>query len=358
MRKLLSPVLVGSGRGRNVGINGKQTNIGILDFIPRDKDTTAVDAFDSSAQLIQYADQRQLKRYWFAEHHSTPSIFSSSPFLLTAHFASKTDQIRVGVGGAMVNNQSTYQLAEQIRTLQAMYPNRVDAGLGKSRIGDAMNDILDRESFQSDLTYEEKLQATGAFLTSSFPDGHPYANRLLIPHRVGDQPELFILAGSANHVQAAAEMGFGLNYGLFINSDLEEAQRAIAAYREHFRASAFFSQPHVIVSLYVVSAYDASLLPALETAVDYWSLAFKFDKRSVYQLLSVEDAADFPFDQEEAATLAAMKDQKVVGTPKQVASQLQALKKRLDCDEFMVLNQLPAHIYRKQLIQILSEIVI
>ncbi|AMB93570.1 MsnO8 family LLM class oxidoreductase [Aerococcus sanguinicola] len=339
-------------------MNGKQTNIGILDFIPRDKDTTATDAFDSSAQLIQYADQLQLKRYWFAEHHSTPSIFSSSPFLLTAHFASKTEQIRVGVGGAMVNNQSTYQMAEKIRTLQAMYLNRVDAGLGKSRSGDAMNDILDREFFQSDLTYEEKLQSTAAFLANSFPPGHPYANRLLIPHRVGDQPELFILAGSANNVQAAARMGFGLNYGLFINSDLKEAERAIADYRANFEPSAFFSQPRVIVSLYVVAAYDEKLLPALETAVDYWSLAFKFDKRSVYQLLSVDDAADFPFDQREKALLRANKNQKVVGTPKQVASQLQSLKKRLDCDEFMVLNQLPAHIYRKQLLEILSEIVI
>jgi len=110
----------------------KESKIGILDLIPRDKESSAIEAFDNSIQCLQRADKVGLSRYWYAEHHATASILSSSPLVMAGVALAKTERITVGSGGVMLDNFNPYQIAEAFKVLEALAPGRVEAGIGHS----------------------------------------------------------------------------------------------------------------------------------------------------------------------------------------------------------------------------------
>lgn len=330
--------------------------IGILDFIPRDSNANAQEAFQNSLNLVRVADQMGLKRYWFAEHHSTPAIFGSTPMISAARALSSTEQIRVGTGSILVNNHPSYLVAEQLATLENMFPKRLDIGLGYSLPQEDVTSLFSLEQVSKSIPYEEHLALLLGLLEHSLPAEHPYRRLSVNPPQEEHGAPVYITAASERHIYFIAEQGLGLCYGLFLNPCPETCRQAIASYRKHFKPGPYFKKPHVILSLYAISAYDYALLPALETAINHWILTFRQDKRSVYQLLDLMHASDYPFDAEEEAILAQYQAAKVVGTPKELAKQLKHLKTTYQVDEFLILNQLASQAQRRELVEILGQI--
>ena len=106
--------------------------LSILDLVPVGSGSNAGEALASSLELAQFADEAGFSRYWFAEHHGMPSIASSVPELLIARTAGATRRIRVGSGGIMMQNHVPLKLAEAFHTLEALYPGRIDMGIGRA----------------------------------------------------------------------------------------------------------------------------------------------------------------------------------------------------------------------------------
>src|ERR1700678_3724790 len=106
--------------------------LSILDLAPIARGQTASDSFAGSVALAQLAEELGYERVWYAEHHNMPSIASSATSVLIAHIGAQTSTIRLGSGGVMLPNHAPLVIAEQFGTLAAMYPGRIDLGLGRA----------------------------------------------------------------------------------------------------------------------------------------------------------------------------------------------------------------------------------
>ncbi|AMB98967.1 hypothetical protein AWM75_02675 [Aerococcus urinaehominis] len=333
------------------------SKIGILDFIPRDKYTSDFEAFQNTIKLAQHADELGLQRYWVAEHHNTPSILGNSPLILMARLASITKEIKVGAGGVMLDNTSPYQLAENMKTFSAILPGRIEMGVGHSTPTELEAQDELGLNIRHNLDYEAELRQLVAYSDANFAlNGQRNASPIAMPVIHEDSMPLYLLSASAKRAQFCGEMGLGFNFGLFLNNNLDEAKQAIQIYRDYFRPSIFLSQPEATLSLFAVSAYNEDLIPILEHALDYWLMAFLTDKRSVYSLLSPDDAADYPFSKEEQAFVADFTYRKVVGDPLTIEKQLKALMTETKCDNFLIGNMLSTLPARRNLLEILAQI--
>src|SRR6516225_1611462 len=109
-----------------------RTRLSILDLAPVARDQSVSDSFAASVALAQRAEQLGYHRVWYAEHHNMPAIASSATSVLIAHIGAQTSTIRLGSGGIMLPNHSPLVIAEQFGSLEAMYPGRIDLGLGRA----------------------------------------------------------------------------------------------------------------------------------------------------------------------------------------------------------------------------------
>lgn len=332
------------------------SNFGVLDFIPREKEAEVEESFQYTKRLAQYADKLGLKRYWIGEHHNTPSLLSSSPMLILSHLAAVTENIKLGTGGVMLDNLSSYQVAENFKVLQAMFPNRFEAGIGHSSAGEKQTQAQMAIKMVNPSPYEIALVELAALLNDELPASHPYRSLRAMPVLYQKIIPLHVLMTSQQHAKLAGENGWGMVFGLYLQPDMAECRETIRIYREFFRPSPMFAEPQVLVAVYVVSAYNEQMILPLETSLDHWIITFALNKRKVYQLLSTEDASDYPFSTEEREIINQYTDAKIVGTPEQLAYQFANLKAELNCDEFLVVNQLSGFAYRKELIEIIAKI--
>ncbi|MDO4679661.1 MAG: MsnO8 family LLM class oxidoreductase [Aerococcus sp.] len=331
--------------------------IGVLDFIPRDHETNAIEAFKNSTRLLQQADELGFKRYWYAEHHTTPSILGSAPLALVGHGLALTSRINVGTGGVMLDNISPFQLAEHYKVLDSLAPGRVDAGVGYSNhkeqeTQEAMGGVIPKQN----LNYEEAMRSLASYMTDQFDSAFVLPKVHVMPMTEPHHIPIYGLVGSRRNAKFLAENGWALSFGLFLRPNLKECQETIKIYRQHYKPNASGQPPRVTVALYVITSPNYSDIRAMEHSVDHWIYTFATDKRQIFELLPLDDAEYYPFSHEEQQVVSHYQDAKVVGRPRDIQMELRDLKRELDCDEFMVVNQLPGFYYRSHLLSVLSEI--
>nr|WGD94376.1 MsnO8 family LLM class oxidoreductase [Bacillus subtilis] len=129
-----------------------------------------------SVELAQFSEEWGYKRYWFAEHHSTKGLASTAPEIMIARIAAQTNTIRVGSGGVLLPQYSPFKVAETFRQLEALYPNRIDLGVGRSPGGTTKTRLALTDGVKKSLTeFNRQLQDVSYFLTDSLPPDHPYA---------------------------------------------------------------------------------------------------------------------------------------------------------------------------------------
>ncbi len=232
--------------------------LSILDlaFIAETSDASAT--FQSSVTLAQHAERWGYKRYWFAEHHNMPTIASSSPGILIAHIAAHTQTIRVGSGGIMLPNHSPLTVAEQFGTLEALYPGRIDLGLGRAPGGDQKTfaalrrDPRSAELFPQDVVELQKL--LGPLQANQDVQAIP-GTGLKVP--------LYILGSSLFGARLAAALG--LPYAFASHFAPDDLEMALEIYREEFQASEQLAKPYVIAGLNVFAADTKELAEDLFT---------------------------------------------------------------------------------------------
>jgi luciferase family oxidoreductase group 1 len=303
--------------------------LSVLDLVPVRAGSTAADAMEEAVELARAVERLGYIRYWFAEHHSMPGIGSSAPEILIAHIAAATRTIHVGSGGIMLPNHVPLRVAEVFHTLEALHPGRIDLGIGRAPGTDPATSRALRP-FDSE-QFPQQLQEMLALSRRAYPTEHPFGSIRVIPQDV-TMPPIWILASSGATAAFAGANGFGYSFARHFSPS--PPGPAIRAYREAFRPSPHFPQPHVILGVAAICAETEEEAEYLATSSD---LAWvRRHRGQLLPLPSPEEASRYPYAPEDRAVIDANRVRQFVGTPAKVVSTLRQLVADTDSDEVMV----------------------
>lgn len=314
--------------------------LSILDLVPVPTGTTAAEALRRTVDLARLGEKLGYVRYWFAEHHSMPSVASSAPEVLIGHIAAATTTLRVGSGGIMLPNHTPLKVAETFRTLAALHPNRIDLGIGRAPGSDSNASralrAVDGNEFPGLLA--ELLAFTGQ---RAFPDNHPYRRIVAVPGEV-PLPPITLLGSSGASAQWAGSAGMGYSFASHFSP--EPAGPAFRAYRESFRPSADFAKPHAILGVAVLCAATDAEADHLATTMD---LAWLRIRRGEFKPLpSPEEALAYPYSPAEREAVREYRSRTVIGSPATVRAQIEQLVAESGADEVMAVSNIHDHAAR------------
>lgn len=227
--------------------------VSVLDLSPVAAGRGEAAAVRESLALVEAAERLGYHRYWFAEHHGGAMLASSSPELMIAAAGARTERIRLGAGGIMLPNHTPLHVAEQFKVLEALYPGRIDLGIGRAPGTDYVTAMAlrgGRGPGGGDL--ERMLAELLAFSgLQRWPEGHHFASVAAAP-RDAPLPPIILLGSSDYSAKVAAAAGLGFAFAAQINP--VEAVATLRAYRDRFRPSERLGEPLAILSHNVVCA--------------------------------------------------------------------------------------------------------
>jgi luciferase family oxidoreductase group 1 len=308
--------------------------LSVLDLAPIARGESASSSIAASVALARAAEEHGYRRVWYAEHHNMPGIASSATSVLIAHVGAQTSSIRLGAGGIMLPNHSPLTIAEQFGTLEAMYPGRIDLGLGRAP-GSDQNTMyaLRRDPTSADDFPQDVLELQG-YLTGEtrVPGVHAVPGR-------GSNVPLYILGSSMFGATLAAALG--LPYAFASHFAPQLLEQAVAAYRREFRPSAQLAEPYVIAGVNVIAADRRADAEAQLQAIRRIRAVGLFGRGRQFDGVDFEDAADQLLAQGAAVHVDQMLTHTALGTPAEVGDHLEGFRKLADADELIVAHQSP-----------------
>lgn len=314
--------------------------LSVLDLVPVRSGQTSSDAVAASLALAQRADALGYTRYWYAEHHNMPSVASTTPPVLIAATAARTERIRVGSGGVMLPNHAPLVVAEQFAALEALAPGRIDLGIGRAPGSDPVISALLRASgptsevdrFEEHLGDIRALTGDGATVTVNTREGLRDYEVRATPVAAG-LPTVWLLGSSDYSAHLAAKLG--LPYVFAHHFSGEGTERALDIYRREFQPSESLDAPRTFLTLNVVVAdtaeeAQARALPALQ------NMARLRTGKPMRPLDTVEEAEREELDVPSRLAFDAMLERWVVDAPDAAAERIRQLAARFGVDEVMV----------------------
>jgi luciferase family oxidoreductase group 1 len=324
--------------------------LSILDLAPIARGQTASDSFANSVALAQRAEELGYLRVWYAEHHNMASIASSATSVLIAHIGAQTRTIRLGSGGVMLPNHAPLLIAEQFGALAAMYPGRIDLGLGRAPGSDQNTMYALRRDPSSADTFPQDVVELQGYLT-----GHTRVPGVDAVPGKGSNVPLYILGSSLFGAGLAAALG--LPYAFASHFAPAKLDAALALYRREFRPSAQLEQPYAIAGVNVIAADSESDAREQLLAIRRARAISLYGRGRRGQ--DPENLTDEQADQLLAAGLGAHVDQMLtyaaVGTAAQVSDYLDGFISQTEADELIVVHQTPAIEGRLRSVTLLAE---
>jgi len=310
----------------------KNLRLSVLDQTPIRKHSDAPSALQESIRLARLTDRLGYTRYWLSEHHNTTTLAGAAPEILIARLAAETKGIRVGSGGIMLPNHSTLKVAENFRLLEALYPNRIDLGLGRAPGGDRMTAQLLNPSNRFDpQEYIQQLKDLDAFLSEDATSGTIGGKVRAIPH-IETRPDLWMLTSSGESAYLAAHFGMALSYAQFINPI--GAAAAVRAYKDKFRPSEQLSAPRASVGIFAFCSDDPQKLEEVQAVMDY--RLFNFERGRFDEIPSYELAKAHTYSDGEWQRVLYNRQRMAVGTPEEMKEHLESLAKETGVDEIVI----------------------
>jgi len=230
--------------------------LSVLDASPVLEQQTAREAYQSSLDLAVVADSTGYARYWATELHGSSMNAGAIPEIMMTRAASATGRIRVGAGAALVNHRSAYRTAETFTALHAMFPDRIDLGLGRATAGPVIDSALlqDRSGPTGRYDHNEQVSEVLSWLDRRFGEHHPFSDVAFFAGLIG-APRPWVLGSSTGSATLAARLGLPYAFAGFLSPS--GATTALETYRIHFRPSPFpsgISSPHTMLALNVTCA--------------------------------------------------------------------------------------------------------
>src|SRR6202011_6173692 len=326
--------------------------LSILDLSVVTTGTKPAAALRNSIDLARHADGLGYVRYWLAEHHNLASVASPAPDLMIGQIAAVTKNIRVGSGGVMLPNHAPLVVAERFKMLEALFPGRIDLGLGRAPGTDgatahALRSRLDRREGDDFL---ERLHELRLWETRDFPPSHPYNNVVAMPDDV-PLPPIWLLGSSDYSSELAAQVGMGFAFAHHFAS--YDAVDALMNYRTRFKPSGWRSTPHGILAVAVVAAETDAEAEKLASSMDLNRL--RRDRGQYLPLPSVEEALAYPYTDAERASIVRNRSRLFVGSPATVMAKLQPMITASQADELMIITAVYDHDVRNSSYGLLAD---
>src|SRR5690554_181656 len=291
--------------------------LSILDLAPVGVGQNSTQVLRDSVALAQRGEELGYTRDWFAEHHGMPSIASSSPEIIMAHVAAATKTIRLGSGGIMLPNHVPLKVAENFHTLEALYPGRIDLGIGRAP-GTDQATVRALRSFDA-ANFAQDLHELMSLSARSFPPDHPFASIRVIPEDV-KLPPIWLLGSSGASAKFAGQLGLGYSFASHFSQS--DPRPALDAYRANFVPSERFAEPHVIMAVAAICADTDEEADYLATS---WDLAMIRLRRGEYsEFPSPEEASVYNYTAMDRAVLEQHRRQQFVGSTENVRQKLGA----------------------------------
>ena len=311
------------------------TPLSILDLVPYAQGVAIPQALANSRDLARQAEAWGYKRYWIAEHHNLEGVASSATVVMMGHIADHTSTIRVGSGGIMLPNHAPLVVAEQIGTLEALHPGRIDLGLGRAPGTDALTRRALRRNVGG---HGEHFDGQVAELLGYFAAAGDAPGVKAIPGAGTDVP-VWILGSSTWSAHFAAAIGRPYAFAShFAPDDLTEA---LHIYRSEFRPSPALDRPYVMVGVPLIAAESDERAEFLATSLYQRWLGMIRNKRSPTKP-PVEDMAPL-WSEGERLAIAQRLALFVVGGPERVADGLQQIIDGTGADELIIASEFYRH---------------
>lgn len=328
--------------------------LSILDYSPVDEGSSDREALRQTVQMAIAAEQLGYHRFWVSEHHYLPPLAGSNPEMLMMHLADRTQSIRIGSGGVMLPNYSTYKIAENFRMLEALHPGRIDLGAGRAAGAGRIGRSALNEGRTETVSYEQQLVDLIRYLHDDTEDTERYPGLVATP-QIDTQPELWLLGTGNGSADLAAQHGAALAFAHFINASSIGAQAA-KRYRQQFQPSSWRKTPYTMVGIFVSVADTDEEAHRQALSWDYWLLMSENKGLRKPGLLPPEQLATFRYTQEEQEQITAKRERIIIGTPHAVRARIERLVARYEADEVLILPLVHGFATRMRMIGQLAEV--
>ncbi|UII55284.1 LLM class flavin-dependent oxidoreductase [Cytobacillus spongiae] len=309
--------------------------LSVLDQSPISEGMSAEQALNHTVLLAQHVEKLGYSRFWVSEHHDTTSLAGSSPEVLIAHLAAKTESIRVGSGGVMLPHYSPYKVAENFRVLEGLNPNRMDLGLGRAPGGMPIATMaLNHGQRRMTDQFPEQIDDLLGYLHDALPNHHPF-NGLKATPQIQTAPEVWVLGSSSSSAILAAQKGLPYTFAQFING--EGGVQYTESYRRHFRPSKYLKQPLNMVAVFVICGETDEEAERIASSIDLSILMIEQGMRS-NGTPSPEKAAAYQYSPYELVRMKENRKRMIVGNPQKVKEQILAIGEQYGTDEVMAVT--------------------
>jgi luciferase family oxidoreductase group 1 len=308
--------------------------LSVLDQSPIISGHTPAQAVHETIRLAQAAEKLGYHRYWMAEHHSIAALADPCPEILVTRVAAATSTIRVGTGGVLLPYYSSFKVAEQFRMLEALFPGRIDLGIGRAPGGDQTTALAMGEGRYSGAEdFPEQVQYLVAWLDGKLPDDHPFAKVRAMPAGP-TSPQVWLLGSSDYSGALAAQLGLRFAFAHFISAQGGDA--VMRAYRANYRPSSREPEAHALLCVFVICAETAAAAERLAMSVNLRRLNMDYGVNA--PVPNQEEAENYPYTEADRRRIAFHRRRVVLGTPDMVRAQLLELCAAYEAGELMVIT--------------------
>jgi len=308
--------------------------LSVLDQSPIISGHTPAQAVHETLRLAQAAEKLGYHRYWMAEHHSIAALADPCPEILVTRVAAATSTIRVGTGGILLPYYSPFKVAEQFRMLEALYPGRIDLGIGRAPGGDQVTAAAMGEGRYSGAEhFPEQVQYLVAYLDDALPGNHPFAKVKAMPAGP-TAPQIWLLGSSDYSGALAAQLGLRFAFAHFISA--QGGAAVMRDYRERYHPSGREPQPQALLCVFVICAKTGEEAERLAMSIDLRRLNMDYGVNA--PVPNHEEAANYPYTEADRRRIASQRRRVVLGTPDTVRARLLELREEYAADELMVIT--------------------
>ncbi|MCJ8013753.1 LLM class flavin-dependent oxidoreductase [Paenibacillus sp. KQZ6P-2] len=326
----------------------KDITYSVLDLAPITVGSTPGEAFKHTLDLAQHVEKCGYHRFWLAEHHNMPGVGSSATSVVIGYVAGGTSKIRVGSGGIMLPNHSPLVIAEQFGTLEAMYPGRIDLGLGRAPGSDQLTAMaLRRDVRANGQEFPEQLEQLRSYLD---PDSR--FNRVRAIPGEGQNIPIWLLGSSGFSSALAAKLGLPFSFASHFAP--EYTVPALTQYRNNFQPSSVLDQPYTMVGVNVFAADTTEEAEYLATS--YQQQFLSLIRNNPGQMPAPVKSMEGLWTEQEKIIIMNQLKTSIIGSPDEVKKKLQAFLDETQVDEMIINSAIYDHSARLRSYEIVAEI--
>ncbi|MPY71245.1 MAG: MsnO8 family LLM class oxidoreductase [Alphaproteobacteria bacterium] len=314
------------------------TVLSVLDQSPIRTGVTPAGALEETLRLAEACDVLGYHRYWLAEHHSSNGLAGTAPEIMIGQVAARTKGLRVGSGGVMLSHYSPLKVAETFRMLEALFPGRIDLGIGRAPGSDGLtaHAMTVGPGALDHARYPMQVSDLMGYLAGTLPEDHPFARVRAQP--AGDTvPELWLLGSSDQSAQLAAYFGRPFGYAHFISA--ENGPQIMRLYFDNYRPSADWPAPRAAVAAFVICADTDEEAERLIRTRDMWTVRQRSGVTA--PVPTVAEAEAYEFTPEQARLAAYNRNRWIWGAPGTAKAKLDALAAEFGVDELVIVTICP-----------------